>query len=187
MKIINNQIVRDNSPPCNKLSNLIVLIYKIIMKYYLIISISFLFLSCQKDKIKYNVPCNMPTTEINASRALIIGNWTWVSELYRDQQTGQIILKNPQTEGYIRTLRANKERLAFYKNNVFEQNYRYDFVIESSITNYFGDSSNVLVFKDFTTDIRTNHTHFKLCNDTLTLNFQIRSSVAGIEKWTKQK
>lgn len=135
--------------------------------------------------MKIDVPCNVPSSEINASKTLIIGNWTWVSELYREQLTGQNILKTPQSEGYTRTLKVNSERLTIYKNNIFEQNYRYEFVIESSITNFSGDSLNVLVFNDFTTGVRSNHTHYKICNDTLTLNFQIRSSFAGIEKWVK--
>lgn len=156
------------------------------MRYYSIIFI-FLFLSCTKDKMKINVPCYVPTSEINASKSLIIGNWAWVSELYKEQLTGQNILKTPQSEGYIRTLYANSEILSFYKNNIFEQNYRYDFIIESSITNYFGDSLNVFVFKDFTTGVRINHTHYKICNDTLTLNFQVLSSFKGIEKWVKVK
>ena len=103
------------------------------------------------------------------------------------QLSGQLILKTPQTEGYTRTLNINNERLAFYKNNSFVDNYRYDFVIESSITNYYDDSSNVLVFKNYNTGVRTNHTHYKICNDTLTLNFQVLSSFAGIEKWAKIK
>ena len=133
------------------------------------------------------MPCTSPTSEINATKELIIGNWVWVSELYLHQLSGQLILKTPQTEGYTRTLNINKERLAFYKNNLFVDNYRYDFVIESSITNYYGDSSNVLVFKNYNTGVRTNHTHYKICNDTLKLNFQVLSTFKGIEKWAKIK
>lgn len=59
--------------------------------------------------------------------------------------------------------------------------------MESKITNYVGDSSNVLVFKDFDSGQRTNYTHFKICNDTPTLNFQIRSDVVGQVKWAKSK
>ena len=82
------------------------------MKYFFIVPV-FLFFSCKKDKVKIDVLCTSPTSEINASKELIIGNWVWVSELYRVQFSGQLILKTPQTEGYTRTLNINKERLAF--------------------------------------------------------------------------
>lgn len=156
------------------------------MRNYLII-VLFLFISCKKDEIQYDVPCNKPTREITISKSLIVGNWVWVSELYRDQMSGQYILKTPQTEGYTRYLTVFKDILGFYKNNAFEQKYRFEFVVESSITNYPDDSLNVLVFKDYNSGIRTNHTHFKICNDTLTLNFQVLSSFKGIEKWAKLK
>ncbi|MGQ0737522.1 MAG: hypothetical protein ACT4OJ_00525 [Bacteroidota bacterium] len=153
------------------------------MKPILLISI-FLIASCKKD-IQYDVPCNAPTNDITISRQLFIGNWTWVSELYRDRLTGQTILKTPQTEGYTRQLKVFNSHLEFFKNNSLEGKYLYDFVIESSITNYPDDKTNVLVFKDYNTGIRDNHVHYKICNDTLILNFEIRSHVKGVEKWAK--
>ena len=156
------------------------------MKKYLVISF-FLFLSCKKDHSRFNVPCNAPTSDIQISKELIIGRWEWVSELYSVPFSGQLFLKTPQTEGYTRKLVAYSNRLEFFRNNSFEQKFKYDLVMESTITNYVGDSSSVLVFKDFDTGVRTNHTHFKICNDTLTLNFQILSSFKGIEKWAKSK
>lgn len=156
------------------------------MKLYLIILI-LLISSCKKDDISYNVPCSTPTNDIIISRQLLLGNWIWVSELYREQLSGQLVLKTPQTEGYTKQLTVYDSLLEFFKNNSFEQKYLYDFVIEKSITNYPDDTTNVLVFKDFTTGQRSNYVHYKICNDTLTLNFQIRSSFAGIEKWVKNK
>ncbi len=154
------------------------------MKYNFIILI-FLLGACKKDNINYNIPCSKPTNDITISKCIIIGNWTWVSELYRDRLLGQYILRTPQTEGFTRQLIAGNATLEYFKNNAFEQKYRYELVIEKSITNYPDDSTNVLVFKDHTTGQRSNYVHYKICNDTLTLNFQIRSDIAGIEKWKK--
>lgn len=156
------------------------------MKYYLIISI-FLLLSCSKDKTKYDVPCNTPTNNISISKQLIIGNWTWVSEYYVQPFTGNIFFKTPVSEGYTRQLNTNSSIIEFYKNNSVEQKYFYEFAIEKSITNYSLDTTNVLVFKDFITGQRSNYVHYKICNDTLTLNFQIRSDLNGQEKWAKKK
>lgn len=142
-------------------------------------------MSCKKEKIKYDVPCNNPTSDITVSKSLIVGKWEWVSELYRVQFTNQYIPKTPQSEGYTRLLIVYPDRIEFFKNNSFEQKYRYDFVIESTITNYYGDSLNVLVFKDFDIGQRSSHTNFNICNDTLVLNFQIISDIKGQEKWEK--
>lgn len=154
------------------------------MKYYLIILI-FLLSACKKDKVHYDISCDKPSNDISISSQLIIGSWTWVSELYRQQSNGQYILKTPQTEGYTRKLTASNSTIEYFKNNTFEQKYRYEFVIEKSITNYPDDTTNVLVFKDFVTGQRSNYVHYKICNDTLTLNFQFRSDLIGQEKWAK--
>ncbi len=156
------------------------------MKHYLIIFL-FLLLACNKEKIKYDLPCTNPTNELLATSALIIGKWEWVSELYRVPFTNEYILKTPQTEGYTRQLNVINDKLTFYKSHVFDQSYRYNFVVESSLTNYPLDSLNVLVFNDLNTGIRTNYTHYKICNDTLILNFQVRSETKGIERWAKVK
>ncbi len=157
------------------------------MKYFLIIIIfPVLIIACRKNKIHYNITCNNPTNDINISRELIIGKWTWVSELYREQLTGQYILKTPATEGYTKQRTFEKNLTGdFFKNNVSVGLYRYEIVTENTITNFPDDTTNVLVFKDYTTGQRSNYVHYKICNDTLTLNFQIRSGLAGQEKWAK--
>ncbi|MFZ6025869.1 MAG: hypothetical protein ACOYVG_15610 [Bacteroidota bacterium] len=156
------------------------------MKLYLIILI-FLLASCKKDKVQYNIPCISPTNNIKISENLILGKWIWVSEYYVQPFTGNIFLKTPQSEGYTRQLNVYSDMLEFFKNNSFEQRYRYEFVIENSITNYPDDTTNVLVFKDYSTGQRSNYVHYKICNDTLTLNFQIRSDAVGQVKWAKIK
>lgn len=156
------------------------------MKLYLLILI-FLFSTCKKEDLNYNIPCNKPTNDIAISKKLIVGKWTWVSELYWGRLTGQYILKTPQTEGYTRQLTVSNSTLVYFKNNILAEKYRYDLVDEKSVTNYPSDSTNVLVFKDYSTGLRTNYVHYLVCNDTLTLNFQIRSDIGGQEKWTKNK
>ncbi len=154
------------------------------MKKYLFISF-LLLTACKKEKVNYNVLCNNPTNEIPPSRQLFIGKWNWISELYFNQSSGQTILKTPISEGYTRELTVNNADLFFSKNTLFEDRYKYDFVVESSITSFPSDTMNVLVFKDFTTAQINNYVHFTICNDTLILNFQIRSSFKGQEKWSK--
>jgi len=154
------------------------------MKYYLIILI-FLFHSCKKENPHYNISCDKPSNNISISKHLIVGKWTWVSELYRQQANGQYILKTPQTEGFTKELSASYSIIEYFKNGIFEQKYHYEFIMEKSITNYPDDTANVLVFKDFITGQRSNYVHYEICNDTLTLNFQVRSDLIGQEKWVK--
>jgi hypothetical protein len=156
----------------------------ITMKKYLIISI-FLFLACKKEKeVTVSVPCNKPTNDIALSRLLILGKWEWVSELTASRVTG-FKLKTPQTEGYTEQLKVYSDKLEFYKDNVFRSRYKYDFVIESTLTKFDGDSVNVLVFKNYDTGIREGHTYFRICKDSLALHYQRSSSLGGLVKWKK--
>ena len=160
---------------------------KRLMRHFFIFAIFSLILqSCKKEKAEFNVPCNTPTSDKLPSKSLIRGDWIWVSELYWDQRENQLILKTPQTEGYTRNLVATSRELEFRKNSVFESRYLYDFVEESSITTVSTDTSNVLIFKDINTGVYSNYVHFKICNDTLILNFQVISDFKGQEKWARR-
>jgi hypothetical protein len=157
------------------------------MKFLFTITILLFLFSCKKNDPQYNIPCSAPTNDKNTSSYLLKGKWTWVSEFYREQLTGQYILKTPASEGYTkqRTFRSDLTG-DFFQNDTAIGMYRYDIVVENIITNFATDTTNVLVFKDFITGNRSNYVHYKICNDTLTLNYQIRSSVTGQEKWVKQ-
>jgi hypothetical protein len=83
--------------------------------------------------------------------------------------SGDNILKTPQTEGYTKQQTVSNSTLVYFKNNIVEQKYRYESVIEKSITNYPSDSTNVLVFKDYSTGLRTNYVGF-VQNDLARMN-----------------
>ena len=156
------------------------------MKYNLIILV-FLLSACKKHTLQYNISCNNPTNNIDISYQLIRGNWTWVSEYYVQPFTGNIFYRTPISEGYTKQILASNSTFEYLKNGRFEQRYHYEFVIEKTLTNYPDDTTNVLVFKNFETGQSTNYVHYKICNDTLTLNYQIRSDAVGKEKWVKIK
>lgn len=155
------------------------------MKLIFLTLIFLVVTGCKKENV-HNIPCSNPTNDISISYQLLKGKWTWVSELYREQLTGQYILKTPATEGYTKERTFEKNLTGeFFKNYVSLGLYRYEIVTERTITNFPDDTTNVLVFKDYSSGNRTNYVHYKVCNDTLTLNYQIRSSVTGQEKWAK--
>ena len=142
--------------------------------------------SCEKNNLTHDVSCDIPTNEKIASKFLIIGNWNWVSELYWSQREGRLILLTPETEGYTRKLIVNSREFEFRKDNMIESKFLYDFIQESEVTTINTDSSTVLVFKNINTGAYSNYVHFRICNDTLTLNFQVRSDFKGQEKWARR-
>ena len=158
------------------------------MKNLLLLTTIFLvlFTSCKKDKdITYNIPCNTPTTDATISSSLIIGKWKWVSEYYCGLGV-PCVLKTPVSEGYTKErIFDNQNFDRFYKNSVLIGTVKYSFVVEKELTLYPLDNETVLKLSDSQTGALLNYVHFKICNDTLTLNWQIRSDFAGQEKWAK--
>jgi hypothetical protein len=154
------------------------------MNYSIIILFLFI-LSCKKDN-KPDVPCTAPTNERQSSLKLLEGHWIFAFERYGDQFSGQEIIKTPATLGYTKERSFNKNYTEeFFINSGSQGLSYYDIVVESSISGYPDDSGNVLVFKSFSTGNLINYVHYKICNDTLTLNYQLTSSFAGQEKWYK--
>jgi hypothetical protein len=158
------------------------------MKQFIFLTTTFLvlFTSCKKDNaITYNIPCNTPTTDATISSSLIIGKWKWVSEYYCGRGV-PCVLKTPASVGYTRDWAFDKSNTATaYKNGVFVQNYFYNFDLEKVYTLYHLDTETVLAFKDYQTGGLSNYVHFQICNDTLVLNYQIRSDGTGQRKWAK--
>lgn len=145
-----------------------------------------LFTSCKKDKdITYNIPCNTPTNDATISSSLIIGKWKWVSEYYCGRGV-PCVLKTPISEGYTKErIFDNQNFDRFYKSGVLIGTVKYSFVVEKELTFYHLDNETVLKFLDSQTGALLNYVHFKICNDTLTLNWQVRSDYTGQEKWAK--
>ena len=145
-----------------------------------------LFTSCKKDKtVTYNIPCNTPTTDATISSSLIIGKWKWVSE-YRCPLRSPCFYLTPASEGYTKDRVFDKQGIhSFYKNGILTGAVRYSFVLEKEITLYPLDNATVLKLTDSQTGAILNYVHFTICNDTLVLNWQVLSDLAGQEKWAK--
>jgi hypothetical protein len=158
------------------------------MKQFIFLTTIFLvlFTSCKKDKtITYNIPCNTPTTDATISSSLIIGKWKWVSEYYCGFGV-PCVLKTPASVGYTKERIFDDQNFdRFYKNGILTGTIKYSFVVEKELTLYPLDNQTVLKLSDSQTGALLNYVHFNICNDTLTLNWQIRSDFAGQEKWAK--
>lgn len=95
-------------------------------------------------------------------------------------------LLTPASEGYTKDRVFDKQGIhTFYKNGILTVTVRYSFVLEKEITLYPLDSATVLKLTDSQTGVYLNYVHFTICNDTLILNWQVRSGAAGQEKWAK--
>ena len=145
-----------------------------------------LIVSCKKDNgITYNIPCNTPTTDATISSSLIIGKWKWVSE-YRCPFGSTCQLLTPASEGYTKDRVFDKQNFhTVYKNGLLIGTVKYSFVVEKEITLYPLDNEFVLKLSDSQTGAILNYVHFRICNDTLTLNWQILSDAFGQEKYAK--
>lgn len=157
------------------------------MKQFIFLTAIFLvlFASCKKDKdITYNIPCSNPTNDATISSSLIIGRWKWVSE-YFCTRGFPCVFKTPVTEGYTMDLIFDNNSLKAYKNGLETEKYQYGFAPEKTYTLYPLDTITVLEFKNFQTGVHSGYVHFKVCNDTLTLNYQVWSDTHGQEKWAK--
>ncbi len=145
--------------------------------------------SCKKEEsppVSYNIPCSQPIQDSIISKFLFQGNWKWISEYYTVPFTGNVIIKTPATEGYSRNMTIDAAVIEFFKNDTLEAKFKYNIEKELTVTNYPDDSAYVLVFYDYMTNISTNYVHFKICNDSLRLNFDIRSDIHGRDTWSKQ-
>lgn len=132
------------------------------------------------------MPCSTPTNNKEISLQLLQGSWNWHSEEYLSPINGQYTLKTPISEGYSKQLVfKNSTELEFFKNNISLSKYLYEISQEFLITRFPGDKSNVLVFNVYPSGIYADYVHFKVCNDTLILNFQITTDLKGKEKWAK--
>jgi hypothetical protein len=158
------------------------------MKQFIFLTTIFLvlFTSCKKDKgTTYNIPCNTPTKDATISSSLIVGKWKWVSEYYCGRSV-PCVLKSPASEGYTQDRVFDKQGIhTMYRNGILIGTVRYSFVTEKELTFYPLDNATVLYFTDSQTGAYLNYVHFNICNDTLTLNWQVRLDYTGQEKWAK--
>lgn len=158
------------------------------MKQFIFLTTIFLVLltSCKKEKtVNYNIPCSSPTNDAVISSNLIIGKWKWVSEYYCGRGF-PCVLKTPVSVGYTQERIFDNQNVdKFYKNGILTGVVKYSFVVEKEITLYPLDNKTVLKFADNQTGAILSYVHFNICNDTLTLNWQLTTDWAGQEKWAK--
>jgi|688.fasta_scaffold911592_2 hypothetical protein len=142
--------------------------------------------SCTKEKIP-QVECINPTSDAVKARLLIVGNWEWVYERYKDRFTQAVIIKTPQTEGKTRRYNFRKNgNVVIYQNDSIVRNELYEVTTLNVVTGADMDSERtILLFKNQQTAQRTDFVPLQICNDTLTLNYQTYSHTKGQEKWHK--
>jgi hypothetical protein len=142
--------------------------------------------SCKKERIP-QIECSSPTSDLAKAQLLIVGNWEWGYERYRDRFTQTVVIKTPQTEGKTRKYDFRKNgSVAIYQNDSFIRNELYEITTLNVVTGSDMDrEKTILLFKSQQTAQRTDFAPLQICNDTLTLNYQAYSDTKGQEKWYK--
>lgn len=151
-----------------------------------ILFITILFVCCKKDKTSF-VDCNLPTTNINLCKELIIGHWTWSYEKYYNRRNQSYVIKTPISEGYTKEIKFNNSGIALiYKNSSLERKASYAVTTLDKVTGVTGDNTiTTLIFYDMQTGQRFDFTPITICSDTLTFNYQSYSDTKGQLKWAK--
>lgn len=144
-------------------------------------------LSCKKEERKTYVDCKKPTNDADLTRSLIIGDWEWQYEKFRSRGLGKTIIYTPKTTGYRKSFRfLFSQRVFQYWNDTLVGNLRYEIAPLSSVTSFPADTQQVIVFRNTQTNIRESHVSFRICNDSLYLNYQIESDVKGNDVYSRK-
>lgn len=151
-----------------------------------LILVLFFLASCKKEKVPL-VDCSNPTSDITKTKSIVVGSWIWAYEKYRDRISQSYIIKTPQTEGVTRHynfLKNNDVRI--YQNNNLVETASYEITTLNVVTGSDMDKDRtILLFKNKSTNQRTDFAPVRICNDTLTLNYQSYLDTKGQEKWYK--
>jgi len=150
------------------------------------ILLSFLLASCKKENMPF-VECNNPTSEIAKTKSIIVGDWTWAYEKYRDRASQSYIIKTPQTEGFTRQYNfLENSEVKIYRNSSLIEIAIYEITTLNVVTGSDMDKERtILLFKNKSTGQRLDFAPVQICNDTLTINYQTYLDTKGQEKWYK--
>jgi hypothetical protein len=153
---------------------------------HLILLFSCFLGGCKKSNIP-QINCNTPTEDITIARHLILGQWDWIYESYYDRFAQMVIIKNPITEGKTRQYHFHENGLVYiFQNDTFVRKESFEITTLNIVTGSEMDSRRTIVlFKNIQTQQRTDFAPMRICNDTLTLNYDFYSHTRGREKWSR--
>jgi hypothetical protein len=128
------------------------------------------------------ISCQNPTRDSATLRCLIVGTWDWVIEgpafFYRK-------IRTPLTEGYTRKMTFRKDGIVeHFKNDTLI--YRSSYIIHSIPTapiKFFLSVQN----NDCNDKSAHDGSFYRICNDSLYLDYAVWSDLVGNEKWRRSK
>lgn len=128
-----------------------------------------------------SVSCQNPTSDSAILRCLIVGTWNWVweGETFRNN-----VIKTPQSTG-------NRVKMTFRKDGISEH-FRNDTLILKSPYSIWQVTSIKRYILQFKTDECTDKSprlgsFYRVCGDSLFLDYSIGSDIVGDQKWVKIK
>ncbi|MEY4905275.1 MAG: hypothetical protein RLZZ292_3090 [Bacteroidota bacterium] len=146
--------------------------------------------SCRKKTINeepVEIPkftCKDATNKISISKKWIKGTWHWSSETTFFTESPKV--KTPQTEQYNETLVLEDSIISLYRNGNLLSTRQYALDLERELTNYASDTMPVLLFRYKNNQNYESCVSYKVCKDTLFLDWSVRSDLAGREVWYKK-
>jgi hypothetical protein len=132
------------------------------------------------------ISCQNPTRDSATLRCLIVGTWDWVVEspnyvVRRD--------RTPQTEGYTRKMIFRKDGIvAYFKNDTLV--YKSPYMIRSFLKEPLTSPVRFLLSlttADCTDNSPRSGSFYRICSDTLFLDYGIWSDLVGDQKWRRSK
>jgi hypothetical protein len=128
-----------------------------------------------------SVSCQNPSNDSATLRCLIVGTWDWVWQggTFRNE-----VIKTPQSTGI-------KRKMTFRKDGIVEH-FKNDTLIVRSPYSIW----QVISLKRYILQLKTNDctdksaeggSFYRICNDTLYLDYAIGSDIVGDQKWAKIK
>jgi hypothetical protein len=133
------------------------------------------------------VSCQNPTRDSATLRCLIVGMWDWVEE-------GPVFfnvryVRTPKTEGYSRKMTFRKEGIVeYFKNDTLI--YRSPYTIRSFPKEPVSSPIKFLlslVTTECTDNSPRSGSFYRICNDSLFLDYSIWSDLVGNQKWRRIK
>ena len=146
------------------------------------------FITCKKEDDVF-ISCQTPTNDISICSKLIVGKWNWSYEKYFNRITKTYVYKTPVTESYTKALIfIDNTNAIIYQSNTTNKNLTYEITGFDKITSFSSDHSiSIIILYDKTNHQIYDYVPFRICNDTLSLSYQILSDTKGEEKWSKEK
>jgi hypothetical protein len=155
------------------------------MKKILIFCLTLSGISCTKLP---DVPCDVPTRELELSRQLFVGKWS----LFRTKATGDFAGPEPKPVlqsdvGITETVVFSKDGLVIFSTNGFPKSaFNYKIVPIKDYFTYEKYDTPILVFEKEDNKLAEYVHYYSVCTDTLIMARGNNACAFSVETWVRE-